>query len=63
MTRALRVLQVLPTLPPVPARDYDEAQLGAEEFMRTQTDELGAPRFVNVKARWLWLQLTAGLAG
>ena len=45
--------QVLPSLPPVTARDLDEAQRGAEEFMRMQADELGAPRFVDVKARRL----------
>jgi hypothetical protein len=44
---------VLPALPPVAARDFDEAQRGAEDFVRMQGDDLGAPRFVDVKARGL----------
>ena len=59
LTRPLRVPQVLPALPPVAARDFDEAQRGAEDFMRVQADELGAPRFVNVKARRLKAQQSA----
>lgn len=62
VTRPLRVPQVLPALPLLPAREFEEAQLGAEEFMRTQTDELGAPRFVDVKARRLRKRLRLWLA-
>lgn len=45
------VPQVLSTLPPVPPLEFAAARQAAQDFLRTQSEDVRAPRFVNVKVR------------